>query len=96
MYSKTPLKSVTLPDMTKGYTPPLLGLSPEKGEKYKHYKGDTYEVVGLAIHSNDDIWMVVYKPLYEGGDADLFTRPLEEWFSPLEWEGNTVERFTLI
>ncbi len=69
---------------------------PHTGEVYRHYKGDSYEVIGLAIHSNDDIWMVVYKPLYENADAEMFTRPLAEWRSEMEWEGKTVQRFSLI
>ncbi|MEN9552215.1 MAG: hypothetical protein RI935_592 [Candidatus Parcubacteria bacterium] len=82
--------------MTKGYIPQMPQKFPIKGEKYRHYKGDLYEVVGLAIHSNDDIWMVVYKPLYENADAEMFTRPLDEWFSEIEWNGNLVQRFSLI
>ena len=82
--------------MTKGYIPKMEDNPPVKGEIYKHYKGDSYQVVGLAIHSNDDIWMVVYKPLYECADAELFVRPLSEWRNKITWEGKEVERFTLI
>ena len=39
--------------------------------------------------------MVVYKPLYEHADAELFTRPLSEWGQEVEYEGKKVERFTL-
>lgn len=81
--------------MTKGYIPPLQQKTPQKGEVYRHYKGDMYEVVGLAIHSNDDMWMVVYKPLYENADAELFTRPLDEWFSEVSYNNETVERFRI-
>ncbi len=81
--------------MTKGYRPELPNDSPKQGDTYRHYKGDLYEVVGLAIHSNDDIWMVVYKPLYENADAEMFTRPLLEWGEEVEWEGKKVKRFTL-
>lgn len=72
------------------------GTIPQKGEVYRHYKGDNYEIVGLAIHSNDDVWMVVYKPLYEHADAGLFTRPLSEWYEDVEWEGEVRQRFSLI
>lgn len=64
--------------MTKGYVSPKGERVPEKGEVYKHYKGDKYKVIGLAIHSNDDIWTVIYKPLYEGADAEYFVRPLND------------------
>ncbi len=82
--------------MTKGYRPPLTGTVPKPRETYKHYKGDLYEVVGLAIHSNDDIWMVVYKPLYDNADAEMFTRPLSEWNEEVLWNGEKVSRFRLV
>lgn len=81
--------------MTKGFKPPEQENTLRVGEIYKHYKGDSYEVIGIALHSNDDIWMVVYKPLYENPDSDLFTRPLSDWRNVVEWEGKEVERFTL-
>lgn len=70
--------------------------APKPGESYRHYKGDSYEVTALALHSNDDEWMVVYKPLYESPDAPLFTRPLHEWSEEVEWNGEKVQRFTKI
>lgn len=82
--------------MTKGYIPERTHNAPQVGEVYQHYKGDKYEVMGLAIHSNDDIWMVVYKPLYEHADAELFTRPLSDWNEEVEWEGNKVTRFARV
>lgn len=80
--------------MTKSSIPHLPQKVPTKGEKYRHYKGDMYEVIGLAIHSNEDIWMVIYKPLYENADAEFFTRPLSEWFEEINFEGRSVARFT--
>lgn len=79
----------------KGNIVPLPMGAPEIGEQFRHYKGDAYEVVALALHSNDEEWMVIYKPLYENPDAELFTRPLREWFEPVEWEGKTVSRFEI-
>jgi hypothetical protein len=79
--------------MSKGTIPNLPEDFPKKGEVYEHYKGDKYEVVGLAIHSNDDIWMVVYKPLYDFPDAELFTRPLSEWSEDVDWGGEIKKRF---
>jgi hypothetical protein len=79
--------------MTKGYTPTLPERFPNKGEQYCHYKGDVYEVVGLAIHSNEDVWMVVYKPQYENADAEMFTLPLSDWFSEVSYNGERIERF---
>lgn len=42
----------------KGNIVPLPTDAPKIGEKYCHYKGDRYEVVLLALHSNDEEWMV--------------------------------------
>ncbi len=80
----------------KGHLVSLPMGAPEVGEQFRHYKGDAYEVVVLALHSNDEEWMVVYKPLYENPDADFFTRPLREWFETVEWEGKTLSRFEKI
>ena len=33
--------------------------------KYRHYKGNEYEVVGVAKHSEDESELVVYRPMYE-------------------------------
>ena len=92
--------------MTKGMpVPQIADGAPKKGERYKHYKGDEYEVVGLALESSLDIWMVVYKPLYENADAELFTRPVSEWVEEVEWptgpegvegERKRVRRFSLV
>jgi hypothetical protein len=83
--------------MAKGDPVPQVPASaPQKGEVFKHYKGDKYRVVALALHSNDDEWMVVYEPMYESPAAPLFTRPLREWSEVVEWEGQKIERFVKI
>lgn len=41
---------------------------------YKHYKGNLYEVIGTATHSETEEIHVVYRPLY--GDRALWIRPL--------------------
>ena len=80
----------------KGNIVPLPNTAPKIGEVYRHYKGDLYEVVERALHSNDDEWMIVYKPLYENPDAHLFTRPLREWDEVVEWKGKNVVRFVQV
>ena len=86
---------IMLRSMAKGDpVPPLPTNAPRAGEVYRHYKGDTYRIVLLAEHSNDDEWMVVYEPLYENPDAPYFTRPLREWDEVVEWQGQTKTRFT--
>lgn len=80
----------------KGNAVPLPADAPKVGEVYQHYKGDQYRVKLLALHSNDDEWMVVYEPLYENPDAPLFTRPLHEWRESVNWEGKQMERFAKV
>lgn len=41
--------------------------------RYRHYKGNEYEVIDLARHSETGEWMVVYRPLY--GEQGLWVRP---------------------
>lgn len=71
--------------------------SPKPGEVYKHYKkGDLYKVTCLALHSNDEEWMVVYEPQYPDPAAPFFTRPLREWADEVDWEGVRTARFTKV
>lgn len=69
--------------------------APGAGEQYRHYKGDLYKVLGIALDSND-AWVVVYEPMYDNPAARLFTRPASEWHQIVEWEGKSVARFTKI
>ena len=62
--------------------------------KYRHFKGNEYEVIGIAKHSEDLSPMVVYRALYEGGG--LWVRPAEMWNETVERDGRTVSRFTYI
>lgn len=59
---------------------------------YRHYKGNDYEVIGTARHSETEEWMVVYRTLY--GDFSLWVRPLEMFTEELTLEsGERVARF---
>ena len=83
----------------KGNIVSLPADAPKIGEVYRHYKGDLYEVTALVFHSNDEEWMVVYKPLYANPIAHLFTRPAREWNEETEWpvaSGQKSVRFRLI
>ena len=62
--------------------------------KYRHYKGNLYEVSGFAKHSETLEDMVIYKPLYGAGDT--WVRPLSMWENILEVDGKPVKRFTLV
>ena len=45
-----------------------------KPGRYRHYKGQDYEVLGTARHSETEEPLVVYRCLY--GDHSLWVRPL--------------------
>lgn len=62
--------------------------------KYRHYKGNLYEVLGLACHSETHEWLVIYKPLYEHRDLpDVWVRPYKMFVEEVEVEGKRVSRF---
>ena len=62
--------------------------------KYKHYKGKSYEVVGIAKHSETLEELVVYRALY--GKNDLWVRPLKVFLEEVEVDGKKVPRFIFI
>ncbi len=62
--------------------------------KYKHYKGNEYEVIGLARHSETLEEMVVYKALY--GDYGLWARPASMWKENVNVDGVIKKRFEKI
>jgi hypothetical protein len=44
---------------------------------YRHFKGNRYDVIGLANHSETMEPMVVYRALY--GERGLWVRPASMW-----------------
>lgn len=62
--------------------------------KYRHFKGNEYEVVGIAKHSEDLSPMVVYRALY--GEGGLWVRPAHMWNETVERDGKVFPRFTWI
>lgn len=59
--------------------------------KYLHYKGNEYEVMGVAKHSETEELLVVYRALY--GEQGLWIRPLEMFDGVLE---DGTKRFVYI
>ena len=48
-----------------------------KPGRYRHFKGNLYEVIGIASHSETLEPMVVYRALY--GERGLWVRPAAMW-----------------
>lgn len=62
--------------------------------KYKHFKGNEYEVIGIAKHSETLQEFVVYKALY--GEQELWVRPLSMFEETITRDGKTFKRFEYI
>ena len=62
--------------------------------KYRHFKGNEYEVLAIAKHSETQEKMVVYRALY--GDGGVWVRPACMWNETVERDGKRYKRFTFI
>ena len=62
--------------------------------RYRHYKGNEYEVIGTAKHSETLEEMAVYRALY--GNYDLWVRPLAMFTEEVEVDGKKMPRFEFI
>lgn len=50
---------------------------PVRPGRYRHFKGNEYQVLGVARHSETEEEMVVYRALY--GEGGLWVRPAAMW-----------------
>ncbi len=66
-------------------------MSTVKPGRYRHFKGNEYEVIGTARHSETLEEMVVYRALY--GDGGLWVRPAAMWTEQVERDGYLGPRF---
>ena len=62
------------------------------GRVYRHFKGDYYLVEGVAINSENEEKMVIYRPLY--GDGGLYVRPYDMFLEKVN-KNNQEHRFEL-
>ena len=65
-----------------------------KTGKYRHFKGNEYELIGIASHSETMEPMVVYRALY--GEQGLWVRPAAMWNEIVERDGYCGPRFQYI
>ena len=61
---------------------------------YEHYKGNRYNVIDIARHSETDELLVLYRPMY--GDESLWVRPFVMFFEKVLVDGIEVPRFKYI
>lgn len=69
-------------------------MDPIRPGRYRHFKGNEYEVIGTARHSETLEELVVYRALY--GDFGLWVRPAAMWAEPVTRNGVTCPRFTFL
>ncbi len=62
--------------------------------KYRHFKGNKYQVIDLVKHSETEEWLVLYKPLY--GDRSLWVRPFALFSEKVHRQGEWVKRFQYV
>lgn len=61
---------------------------------YRHYKGNHYQVIGVARHSETEEEHVVYRALY--GERGLWIRPLAMFCETVERDGQVLPRFVWV
>lgn len=59
--------------------------------RYRHFKGNEYQVLCIARHSETREPMIVYQALY--GERGIWVRPASMWNETIERDGNTYKRF---
>jgi hypothetical protein len=59
--------------------------------RYRHYKGNLYELIGVVRHSETLEPMVLYRPLK--GDGTQWVRPYQHFFSQVLVDGQWQPRF---
>ena len=63
---------------------------------YQHYKGNKYEVIGIAKHSETLEDLVVYRAVYDNKVSQLWVRPLKMFTEMVSVNGEEIERFKYI
>lgn len=62
--------------------------------RYQHFKGNFYQVLHVAKHSETEELHVVYQPEY--GERDIWIRPLTMFDETIVRDGKSLKRFTRV
>ena len=67
----------------------------QQGGIYRHYKGNMYKALYVALHTETEEPLAIYQALY--GDEKIWARPLEMFLDEVVLsDGSVVPRFELI
>ncbi len=70
-----------------------MSAEPKPG-RYRHFKGNEYELLFIATHSETHEKLAVYRALY--GEFGIWARPLDMWNETVERDGRSYKRFEYI
>lgn len=62
--------------------------------EYRHYKGNLYQLIEVAHHSETGEAMAVYRALY--GERGLWVRPLLMFLETVQHNGKDLPRFQFV
>ena len=62
--------------------------------RYRHFKGNEYELLCIATHSETMEPMAVYRALY--GEGGIWVRPAAMWTETVERDGYCGPRFLYV
>lgn len=65
-----------------------------KPGRYRHFKGNDYNLLYVARHSETLEPLVVYQALY--GEGGVWVRPAAMWNESVERDGKSFPRFTYL
>jgi hypothetical protein len=69
------------------------------GAIFRHYEGREYKILQIGRSKKDYPFQVVYQALFhcrEFGTYPVWVEPLPPFLEPVDFQGDTISRFTLI